>query len=58
MNYPATVKKHCKKCGRPFLWVVAFELEKDVFIPMLLCDSYFGCGTVYEPSEYGIYWWK
>jgi hypothetical protein len=54
MNYPAKVKRRCIKCGRPWLWVCA--LGDGDFIPVLMCDSKRGCGSVFELSEYGNVW--
>ena len=47
----------CKKCGHSPLWIEAFtykEGRKTLAIPMLVCDSHYGCGSVFEPSEYNL----
>jgi hypothetical protein len=59
MNFPsyAPSKYHCKKCNRSPLWIEAFTYEENgetLATPMLVCDSHYGCGSIYAPSDYNL----
>lgn len=54
MWFPEKIKLSCKVCGRKGLWIEAFIIGDEEAIPVLVCDSHLGCGSVMQFSEYGL----